>query len=171
MLRPTAKKEEQVNLINRHDEILAFLVEYAFGDEEALTRLQAYMSKSLSTATPTAEAPPTAGVAAAFAIDKAPAAVIPFPSPAADKCACPMAVKVKDSATHLCQLCGLNAYENKYVFAHTDEGKTLLDQTQDNAKLIAAAAADIEMHGAFISADGIEFQPTSEMELEYADCD
>lgn len=45
-------------------------------------------------------------------------------------CQCVVAVKIKDGG-QICQLCGLSAYENKYVFSHTPEGVALMDHNSN----------------------------------------
>jgi hypothetical protein len=55
-------------------------------------------------------------------------------------CKCIVAVKIKDGG-QVCQLCGGDAYENKYVFAHTPEGERLMDETRDIGPAIQTALA------------------------------
>jgi hypothetical protein len=123
-LSPTAKKEVQIEFINKLEKTVNALIEFAQGNEAPLAALFN---------TPTPLVPTTDGaVADAFQqphIETGIALVPPKSSiPDADKCHCAMAVKDKSSSTQLCLACGKNAYENHYVFSHTDEGKELLAQ-------------------------------------------
>jgi hypothetical protein len=134
-LKPTAVKKEQIDHINLLGRAVAALIDFAAGDDEALQKfLDGQAGQAASPAT-TGEAPaPNSGaIAAAFAIDKPVSNLIQMPGVADDslKCKCQIAVKDKDSATHLCLLCNKNAYENHYVFAHTDDGKNLLAHKEE----------------------------------------
>lgn len=177
-LSPTATKKEQIALINHLESTLDLLVSFAFGDENALDKLTTMMAQA------TSEAPKGATTPVTFAIESAPPTsnLVPFhvaaqpfsgqPTiipPTNFKCKCPMAVKDKDSVTHLCLVCGLNAYENHYVFSHTDEGKAMIagqkevvvDDWHEPAGVVDAAV--------FIAAP-VEFQPTTE-EDHYPDAE
>lgn len=176
-LSPTAPKKDQIELLNHLEATLGLLVSFAFGDEDALAKLEAMMSRAVANSDigktgatqpitfAIEPAKPASNVLTMPSPFPATQALPPDPGPYADfKCKCPWAVKDKDSATHLCLLCGMNAYESHYVFSHTDAGKLLLSGEKEVVIDDWNGPAG-EVDAAVFIAPPTEFQPTTEEEF------
>lgn len=114
-----ARKDKVLATINKHETVLALLLNFcANGDDEDLRKAALAMQDGNKTAPQTSATPNK---------------VVPISGPAAVEndvdlkvvCNCPMPVKQK-GAGQACLLCGGDAYERHYVLDETPEGQRLL---------------------------------------------